>query len=66
MYHGTRHSFTEFKKGINDNTTHPSRHLGYFFTDYRVAQWFTSPTWDDDEVSMKKQYKDVFIHLFCE
>jgi len=57
MYHGTRYDFTEFKENIGKNTHHSSRHLGFFFTDYRVAQWFANPTWDDNEISMKDEYK---------
>jgi hypothetical protein len=59
MYHGTRYDFTEFKENIGKNTHHSSRHLGFFFTDYRVAQWFANPTWDDNEISMKDEYKKI-------
>jgi len=54
MYHGTRKNFTEFKKGEHKNTNHPSASLGFFFADYRIAQMFATPNWED--ISLKQEY----------
>lgn len=59
MYHGTKRDFPAFEKqsGVA-NTDHPSRHLGFFFADKKIAQRFLTPSWfiREDEGSMKSEY----------
>ena len=58
MYHGTRSDFTEFKRYQDRYTNHPSRLLGFFFGDYRLASGFTSmkPSERDDIDTIKEDY----------